>query len=92
MRERGSRRRRLVEREPILLGGEHVLDGAIAIGLELLGAATRRLEPIRAMRAPEAHETEAGAIALLRMRAPLEQTRDETPGRGPALRGPGDQP
>ena len=68
----GRTRRGLVEREPILLGGKHVLDGAIAIGLELLGAATRRLKPVRAMRAPEAHETETGAIALLRMRAPLE--------------------
>jgi hypothetical protein len=49
----GRTGRRRVEREPILLGGEHVLDGAIAIGLELLGAATRRLEPIRAVRAPQ---------------------------------------
>ena len=68
----GRTRRGLVEREPILLGGEHVLDRAVAIGLELLGAATGRLEPVRAMRAPEAHEAETGAIALLRMRAPLE--------------------
>ena len=64
----GRTRRGLVEREPILLGGEHVLDGAIAIGLELLGAATRRLEPVRAMRAPEPHQAETGPIALLRLR------------------------
>ena len=70
---------------------ENVLDGAIAIGAEPLGAATRRVEPIRAVDAAQAHEPETGAIALLGMRAPLEEARDESPGRGAALLGPRDQ-
>ena len=46
MRQRRSRRAGLVEREPILLVGESVLDGAIAVGAEALGARTGRVEPV----------------------------------------------
>ena len=87
MRERRTGRG-LVEREPILLGFQNVLDGAKAIGAQPLGAVTRRLQAIGAMLAAEPHETETGAIALFRMRPPLEQAGDKPAGRGAGLLGP----
>ena len=92
MREHRSRRRGLVEREPILLVLENVLDRAIAVGAQAFGARTGGIEPIRAIEATQPHEAEARAIALLRMRAPVEDARDEPACRGTRLVGPRDQP
>ena len=91
MRERRSRRAGLVERKPVLLVGENVLDGAIAIGAEPLGARTGRVEPVQPVDPTEAHEPEARAIALLGMRTPFEDARDEPPRGGTGLVGPRDE-
>ena len=77
MRERRSRRGGLVEREPILLVGENVLDGAIAVGAEAFGARTGRVEPVQPMGTAQAHEPETRAIALLWMRTALEDAGDQ---------------
>jgi hypothetical protein len=92
VRERRSRRPGLVEREPILLVRENVLDGAKAIGAELLGARTGRVQSVHPMDAAQAHEPQARAIALLRMRAAFEDARDEPSGGGTGLFGPPDKP
>ena len=55
MRQRRSRRRGLVEREPILLVDENVLDRAIPIGPQPLRALTGGFEAIGPMDAPESH-------------------------------------
>ena len=91
MREGGSCRRGLVEREPILLVDENVLDRAIAIGAQPFGAATRRVQPVQPVDAAQSHEPQAGAIALLGMRPAFEDAGDEPPGRGAGLGGPADQ-
>ena len=80
VRQRGSCRRGLVEREPILLVGENVLDGAIAVGAQSLSTRTGRVEPVQSVDAAEAHKAETRAIALLGMRAPLKNADDEPPG------------
>ena len=54
-----------------------MLDGAVAIGAQLLGAVAGGLEPVGAVRAAQAHQAEAGAIALLGMRPTLEDAGDE---------------
>ena len=91
MRERRSRRRGLVEREPVLLVGENVLDRAQAIGAESLRPITRGLEPIGPVEPAEAHQPEAGAVALFGMRAALEDAGREPAGRRAGLVRPGDQ-
>ena len=91
MRQRGSGRGGLVEREPILLVGENVLDGAIAIGAEPFSARAGGVEPLQPVDPAQAHEPEARAIALLRMRATFEDAGDEPPRRGAGLGGPADQ-
>ena len=91
MRDGGSCRRGLVEREPILLVDENVLDRAIAVGAEPLGARTGGVEPVQPVDPAQAHEPEARAIALLRMGAALEDAGDEPPRGGTRLVGPPDQ-
>ena len=84
MRQGGSRRRGLVEREPVLLVGENVLDRAIAVGAEPLGARTGGVEPVQPVDPAQPHEPETRAIALLGMRAAFEDAGDEPapwPGR-----------
>ena len=58
--DNAGRARGLVERQPILLVDENVLDGAIAIRLESFRALTRGFQAIGAMDAPEAHQPETG--------------------------------
>ena len=88
----GSCRGRVIERQPILLVGQNVFDGAIAIGAQPLGAETRRFEARGAVHASESHQAETGAVALLRLRPPREDARGH-PARGRSrLVGPGDQP
>src|SRR5262249_43069779 len=91
VRQRRTGRRR-IERKPILLGSENVLHGAEAIRAEVFGAVTGRFQPIGAVFRPERHQAEAGAIALLRVRAPGEEARDKAAGGRPGLLGPRDQP
>ena len=91
MRQRGAGRRGLVEREPILLVDENVLDRAIAVGAEPLGARTGGVEPVHPVDPAEPHEAETGAIPLLRMRAAFEDAGDEPPRGGAGLVGPPDQ-
>ena len=91
MRQRRAGRRRVVERQPVLVVEENLFDGAKAIGAEALRAVTRRFEAIGAMDPAEPHETEARAVALFGMRAVLEDACDEPPGGGPGLFGPPDQ-
>ena len=79
MRQGGSRRRGLVEREPVLLVGENVLDRAIAVGAEPLGARTGGVEPVQPVDPAQPHEPETRAIALLGMRAAFEDAGDEPP-------------
>jgi len=59
-------RRRLVERQPILLVGENVLDRAIAIGAQPLRAVTRRFEAIGFNRVFKNTVTTAEVIRILR--------------------------
>ena len=77
MRQGGSRRRGFVEREPVLLVGENVLDRAIAVGAEPLGARTGGVEPVQPVDPAQPHEPETRAIALLGMRAAFEDAGDE---------------
>ena len=90
MRQRRTGRRRILEWEPVLLVDENVGDGAIAIGAEPLRAGARRVEAIGAVKPAEAHQPEAGAIALLGMRALVEDAGHEPAGRGAGLGGPVD--
>ena len=90
MRERRARRR-LVEREPVLLMGENVLDGAEAIGPQALGAQTGGFQPVRAVVPPEAHQAQTGAVALFGMRPIGEDAGDDAARRRAGLLGPGDQ-
>ena len=80
VRQRRTGRRGVLERQPVLLVDENVFDGAIAIGAQPLGAVTRGFESIGAMDAAEPHQPEARAVALLGMRAVLEDARDEPAG------------
>ena len=91
MHERRARRR-LVEREPVLLMGENVLDGAEAKGPQALGAQTGGFQPVRAVVPPEAHQTQTGAVALFGMRPIGEDAGDDAARRRAGLLGPGDQP
>ena len=91
MRQGGSRRRGLVEREPVLLVGENVLDRAIAVGAEPLGARTGGVEPVQPVDPAQPHEPETRAIALLGMRAAFEDAGDEPPRGRAGLVGPPDQ-
>ena len=92
---RGGRRPCLggrLEGEPVLRGGEDVFDGALAVGPERRGARARRVEPGGAVAATQAHQAEAGAIALLGVRPAAEDLGDELPGGGPSLFCPADEP
>ena len=91
MRERRSRRRGVLEREPVLLVGENVLDRAQPIGAESLRPITRGLEPIGPVEPAEAHQPEAGAVALFGMRAALQDAGGEPAGRRAGLVRPRDQ-
>ena len=91
MRQGGSCRRGLVEREPILLVDENVLDRAIAVGAEPLGARTGRVKSVQPVDPTQAHEPEARAVPLLRMRATFEDAGDKPPRGGARLVGPPDQ-
>ena len=64
-----------LEREPILLVLENVLDGAIAVGAEPFGARTGRVEPVHPVEPAQAHQPEARAVALLGMRPALQDHR-----------------
>ena len=77
MRERGSGRGRFVQREPVLLVDENVFDGAIAVGPQLRGPRARGVEAVGPMDAPQVHQAEAGAVALLRMGAVLKDVGDD---------------
>jgi hypothetical protein len=90
--EGGAGRGRVVERQPILLVGQNVFDRTIAIGAQPLGAQTRRFQTRGAMHASESHESETGAVALLRMRAPGEDAGGHAARGRARLLGPGDQP
>src|SRR5258708_12966226 len=92
VRERRSRRRGLVEREPILLVGENVLDGAKAIGAEPLGPRAGRVQSVHPVDATQAHQSQARAIALLRVRAAFEDAGDHPPAAPPRLFSPANQP
>ena len=91
MRQRRTCRGRILERQPVLLIDENVFDGAKAIGAQPLGARTGGFQTIRAVQPPEPHQPEARAVALLGMRAALEDARHEPAGRRAGLRGPRDQ-
>ena len=91
MRERGSGRGRFVQREPVLLVDENVFDGAIAVGPQLRRPRARGVEAVGPMDAPQAHQAEAGAVALLRMGAVLKDVGDESSGGPSRLGRPGDQ-
>ena len=92
MRQRRTGRAGILEGEPILLVDENVFDRAIAIGAQPLGAQTRRFEARGAVHASESHESETGAVALLRMRAPGEDAGGDAARGRARLLGPGDQP
>lgn len=92
MRQRGTGRGRILKGEPVLLVDENVFDGAIAIGAQPLGAGARRVEAIGAVEPAQAHQSEARAVALLRMRPALQDAGHEPARRGSRLRGPGDEP
>ena len=79
MRQRGARRGRVLEREPVLLMDENVFDGAKPIRPQPLRPVTRGFEAIRPMDPTEAHQAEARAVALFGMRPALEDARDEPP-------------
>ena len=91
VRERWARRRRVLEREPVLLVGENVLDRAQAIGAESRRPITRRFEPIGPVDAAEAHQPEARAVALFGMRTALQNAGGEAARRRAGLFRPGDQ-
>ena len=91
MRERRARRRGVLEREPVLLVGENVLDRAQAIGAEARRPITRGFEPIGPVDAAEAHQPEARAVALFGMRAALQNAGGEAARRRASLFRPGDQ-
>ena len=92
MCQRGSGRSGLVERKPVLLVDENLLDGAIAIGAQPLRAVTRRLEAIGAMEPAQSHQPQARAVALLGVRPCREDAGDQPPRGGAALFRPRDQP
>src|SRR5215204_735790 len=91
VRERRSRRRGVLEREPVLLVGENVLDRAQTVGAESLRPITRGLEPISPVDPAEAHQPETRAVALFRMRAALEDAGGEPACCRAGLFRPGDQ-
>ena len=91
MRQRGARRGRVLEREPVLLIDENVFDGAKPIGAQPLRPITGGFEAISPMDPTEAHQAEARTVALFRMRAALEDARDEPPGGWPGLVRPRDE-
>ena len=83
VRQRGTGRRGILEREPVLLVHENVFDRAIAIGAEPLGAVTRGFEPVGAMDPAEPHQPETRAVALLGVRPVLQDAGDDAgPWRG----------
>ena len=84
--------RRLVEREPVLLVFENLLDGAKAIRAEPLGAGAGGFEPIGPVLAAEPHQPQTRAVALFGVRPPFEDAGDEPARGGAGLFGPGDQP
>src|SRR5262245_56717020 len=84
--------RRLVEREPVLLVFENLLDGADAIRAELLGAGASGFEPPGAVLAAEPHQSQTRAVPLCGVRATLQDAGDEPAGGGAGLFGPGNQP
>src|SRR5580765_3642640 len=90
MRERRAGRG-LVEREPVLLMDENVLDGAEAIGPQTLGAQAGGFQPVRAVVPPEAHQAQTGAVALFGMWPLGEDAGDDAACRRAGLLGPGDQ-
>ena len=91
MRDRRSRRRGVLEREPVLLVGENVLDRAQTIGAESLRPITRGLEPISPVDPAEAHQPKTRAVALFGMRAALQHAGGEPAGSRAGLFRPGDQ-
>ena len=84
--------RRLVERQPILLVFENLLDGAKAIRAQPLGALAGGFEPIRPVFAAQSHEAQTRAVALFGVWPPFEDAGDEPARGGAGLFGPGDQP
>ena len=91
MRERRSRRGGILERKPVLLVGENVLDRPQAIGAESFRPITGGLEPIGPVEPAEAHQPEARAVALFGMRTALQDARSEPTGRRAGVFRPGDQ-
>ena len=92
MRECGSGRGRLVEREPVLLVDQNVFDGAIAVGAQPLRPQTGGFKTIGAVDAAQPHQAETRAIALFRVRPALEHAGHEPAARRAGLVRPGDQP
>ena len=89
-----GRRRRLgrrLLREPVLAGGEDVLDGVEAAGAEGEGAGAGGVEPGVAVLPPQTHDPQDGSIPLLRMWAALQDAGDELTGCGSDLLGPTDE-
>ena len=79
------------ERDPISASGQDVRHGAVAGGAEQAGAGARGLQAGGAMALAQAHQPEAGAVALLRVGLGGQDGGDER-GRGRAGGGgPGDQ-
>src|ERR1700681_1439544 len=85
----GASRGRVGERQPILLVGQNVFDRTIAIRAQPLSAETRRFEARGTVQASESHESETGAIALLRMRASGEDAGGHAARGRARLLGPG---
>ena len=81
----------VLEGQAVLGRGEDVLDGAVAVGAQALGARAGGLEPLVAVAPAEAHEPQAGAVALLGVRAALEDLGHHAPRGRSGLLGPADE-
>ena len=82
---------RRLDGQTVLAGAEDVLDGVIAAGAERQRAGAGRLEPDVSVTPPQLHDPQTGAIALLGMRAALQDLGNELSGRRSDLVGPADQ-
>ena len=90
----GVMRRRIgfgvVERQPVLSRCQDVLDGAVAVRLQAQGPGAGGLQTVGAVLAAQTHQSQAGAVALFRMRPPLENLFNQRAGGRTGLPGPAD--
>src|SRR3989338_3702266 len=80
----------VVERHAVESGGEDVLDGAVAVSAEAVGAGAGGFQPVGAARLAQPQQAQAGAVTLFGVGAAGEDGLHHPGGGGAGLLGPGD--